>query len=75
MDVEECHGLREIPAEGAPVVNVHEFRGDEPYCKALIRHPIVRQEHEIAIESRKAADFYVERFCKPRFKPTLVVKR
>src|SRR5262249_36250935 len=39
-----------------PVVHVHELRGDEPRRQAALFQPGVRQEQEVTIETRQAAD-------------------
>ena len=56
MDLEETDPLGQVPFDRRPVVDVHEFAGDEPDGQATVIEPIVAQQEEVGVETREAAD-------------------
>ena len=56
VNPQQGHALQQVLLHGLPIVDVHEFTGDQPAGQSVVGHPGVRDAEEIAVETRKPAD-------------------
>ena len=57
MDVQKVHGVEKVLLDCEPVVDVHEFAGDQPAGEAPICHPLVAQSEKVAVQAGESAQF------------------
>jgi hypothetical protein len=72
VDMQELDALGQVGLHSGAVIDVHEFRGDQPGGKAAGRHPGVAEQEEMGVEPGQAADVEVEAVGDQRLEPLLV---
>ena len=57
MHAQQHHFFYQVTLHRLPVADVHKLAWNQPTSKAAIGQPIVRERHEVAIETSQAAEF------------------
>ena len=71
MDMKQLDVFGQVGLDGGAVIDVHEFRGNQPDGQAAGRHPGIAKQQEMGVKPGQAADVEAEAISDQRLQPLL----